>query len=580
MKSRNVSVKWKIFFVFLAFAIVLLGVLWLFQIVYLDDFYKMIKQQETETILNEVEDVLYNSDDPASDVDEIAAKNNIAIYITDNTGQAVYNAEYIFNSKMSSLPGYMFELFYNEAVAGGGEATVQYKGSEMVKNEVHVQDQLTVTPNPAEAGSVEPEPQADAEPGAEAESDADADTVTETTEQQDEQQMDLAPPDEPTEFDENGEPIPPDLTDGGDGGPLAPVEDGALSYTIQREHHEEHFLQNMGDDLAESIIYVRILQIKGEERVLMVNSVLTPVDATVATLKYQLVIITIIMVLIAFIIAFVIARTISRSIIKLNEGAGQLAQGNYDVTFNSRDYKEISQLSDTLNYAAGELAKTEALQQELIANVSHDLRTPLTMIKGYAEVMRDIPGENTPENVQVVIDETEHLTGLVNDMLDISKLKAGTIEIQPETYDLTESIKNVLTRYNKLREVEGYTIDFNYDENVEIYADEQKMFQVIYNLINNAINYTGDDKRVTVNQIIKEDCVRIEVKDTGNGVSEEDIPYVWDRYYKDRSAHKRALQGTGLGLSIVKKVLELHQARYGVDSVTGQGATFWFEISK
>ena len=284
------------------------------------------------------------------------------------------------------------------------------------------------------------------------------------------------------------------------------------------------------------------------------------------------------MIVIAFLLAAVISRGVSRSIIMLNDGAKKLAAGDYSVKFNSRDYMEVSELSDTLNHTATELGKTDSFQKELIANVSHDLRTPLTMIKGYAEVMRDIPGENTPENVQVIIDETERLTGLVNDMLDISKLKAGTITIEPEEYNITESIRHVLERYNKLREVEGYTIDFLYDDEVNIYADEQKMYQVLYNLVNNAINYTGDDKKVTVIQKVDGDVLRIEVKDTGDGVKQDDIPYVWDRYYKDKTAHKRAIQGTGLGLSIVKNVLELHGAKYGVSSIQGKGATFWFEI--
>jgi len=98
-------------------------------------------------------------------------------------------------------------------------------------------------------------------------------------------------------------------------------------------------------------------------------------------------------------------------------------------------------------------------------------------------------------------------------------------------------------------------------------------------LVNNAINYTGDDKKVTVVQLVRDDVLRIEVQDTGDGVKQEDIPYVWDRYYKDKTAHKRALQGTGLGLSIVKNVLELHGAKYGVNSVQGKGATFWFELT-
>ena len=192
--------------------------------------------------------------------------------------------------------------------------------------------------------------------------------------------------------------------------------------------------------------------------------------------------------------------------------------------------------------------------------------------------MRDLPGENTAENIQVVIDETQRLTNLVNDMLDVSKLEANTVELHPEEYAFTEDIEDVLGRYNKLREQEGYVINFRYEEKVTVEADREKMYQVLYNLINNAINYTGDDKRVTVRQTIRGNRVRIDVVDSGDGVAPADLPYVFDRYYKVDKAHKRAVMGTGLGLSIVKKVLELHHAVYGVDSSPGQGADFWFEL--
>ena len=529
MKTSRVSIKWKTFSIFLIFAIVLVGVLWFFQIVYLNDFYKMIKKNETEEVLDIVETILRESDDPATDIEKIAASYNLGIFITDSEGNSLYNAEYISNSKMSSLPSFMFGLFYDEAVANGGEAVIEFKGSVMQK---------TINENMGNA------PDETAMPTPENVLENAPDSLEEESEEE--------------------------KTQG----------EGKVEYTIPQEGEksEEQFKQNFGNDMAESVIYVRIIDVDGEEEVVMINSVLTPVDATVTTLKAQLKIITVIIIVVAFILAAATAKSTSRSIIALNEGAKKLAGGDYSVKFNSHDYMEVAELSDTLNYAATELGKADSLQKELIANVSHDLRTPLTMIKGYAEVMRDIPGENTPENVQVIIDETERLTGLVNDMLDISKLKAGTISIQPEEYNFTESIRHVLERYNKLREVEGYTIDFVYDDEINVYADEQKMYQVLYNLVNNAINYTGDDKKVTVIQKVQGNTLRIEVVDTGDGVKQEDIPYVWDRYYKDKTAHKRALQGTGLGLSIVKNVLELHGAKYGVSSVTGQGATFWFEI--
>ncbi len=533
MKKSRISVKWKTFSIFLIFAIVLLGVLWFFQIVYLDDFYKIIKRKETEAVLRDVENLLYSSDNPTDDIEKIAASNNLGIYITDNNGVALYNAEYISNSQMSSLPQFMFGLFYDRAVANGGEAVIEFKGNVMQRKVEKERFQFGENGEPI------------------------------SPEESEESQSETASEDTDSASDETEEETEPQ---------------GKIAYTIPEEKKEEVFRQNIGNDMAESVIYVRIIDVDGAEEVIMINSVLTPVDATVYTLKVQLRFISAIMIVIAFILAATLSNNISRSIIRINEGAKKLADGDYSVKFNSRDYMEVAELSDTLNYTATELGKTDSFQKELIANVSHDLRTPLTMIKGYAEVMRDIPGENTPENVQVIIDETERLTSLVNDMLDISKLKAGTLTIQPEEYNITESIRHVLERYNKLREVEGYTIDFVYDDEVIVYADEQKMYQVLYNLVNNAINYTGEDKKVTVIQKVLGDTLRIEVKDTGEGVKQEDIPYVWDRYYKDKTAHKRAISGTGLGLSIVKNVLELHGAKYGVSSIQGQGATFWFEI--
>jgi signal transduction histidine kinase len=253
----------------------------------------------------------------------------------------------------------------------------------------------------------------------------------------------------------------------------------------------------------------------------------------------------------------------------MSRSAKRLAKGDYGAHFEGGGYREAEELADALNYAAEELQKNDSLQKELVANISHDLRTPLTMIKGYSEVMRDIPEENTPENVQIIIDEAERLTELVNDMLDLSKIRAGTRKPELEMFDLTESVRAVLGRYEKFTESQSFVVLFEGGENVSVMADRTMILQVVYNLVNNALNYTGEDKTVRITQSVKNGKVRISVTDSGEGIAKEDIPYIWDRYYKVDKVHKRAVVGTGLGLSIVKGILESHGATYGVESVVG-----------
>lgn len=335
---------------------------------------------------------------------------------------------------------------------------------------------------------------------------------------------------------------------------------------------EKHFKN------AKSVICISEINVDGNTQYLLVSALITPVDATVSTLQIQFIYISIIFFLLAIVIALIISGIVSRPIVRINSSAKELAKGNFDTKFKEDGYREIQELSKTLNYTAVELGKSEELQKDLLANVSHDLRTPLTMIKAYSEVMRDIPGENSPENIQVIIDEATRLTTLVNDLLDLSKLQSGVSEICREEFDITQNIIAVLNRFSKLTEQDGYTILFEYRDNAMVYADEYKIYQVIYNLIINAINYSGDDKTVIVRQIVHGNVVRIEVEDHGNGIAKEELDYIWDRYYKIDKNHKRAIQGTGLGLSIVQNILELHDTKYGVHSVLGKGSVFWFEL--
>lgn len=308
------------------------------------------------------------------------------------------------------------------------------------------------------------------------------------------------------------------------------------------------------------------------------HAMITPVNATVSTLQIQLYIITAIMILAAVAIALVLSDVIAKPLVGLNDRAKKLSKGNYNADFIASGYLEVKELSDTLNSTAIELSKVDELRRQLIANISHDLRTPLALIYSYAEMMQDFPDEITTTQVQTIMSETKRLSSLVNDILDVSRLETGTMELHMRSYNLTESIDKTVARLSELLRNEGYSIVFEHTEDVYVMADEAKITQALYNLLTNAVNYSTDDRHIIVRQKRGQNSVRIGVHDSGDGISPENIPYIWDRYYKVDKKHKRAITGTGLGLSIVKQIFELHGVGYGVESELGKGSVFWFEL--
>ena len=286
----------------------------------------------------------------------------------------------------------------------------------------------------------------------------------------------------------------------------------------------------------------------------------------------------------ACVISIMISSHIANPLVKISRNADKLITGNFRMEVKGNAYDEVAVLTENLNAASNEIAKTETLRKDLMANVSHDLRTPLTMIKAYAEMIRDLSGNNPEKrekHLQVIIDETDRLTLLVSDILNLSKLDSGVSTVNLAVFDFSVHLEDLMKRFSLLDDMKDYQVLPEIEAGIMINADRQKLEQVVYNLVNNAINYIGEDRQVRVRLFRKDSgTARFEVADRGVGIPEEQIPYIWDRYYKvDRSEnHKRAVKGTGLGLSIVKGILINHGFVYGCDSVVGQGSCFWFEF--
>lgn len=314
-----------------------------------------------------------------------------------------------------------------------------------------------------------------------------------------------------------------------------------------------------------------------------INTSIEAVDGTASILTKQLIFITFIVLILSFIISFYISKHISKPIIDINEKA-KLISKNKVIDFNTKTkINELNELSKTLESANIELNKTDELRRDLMANVSHDLKTPLTMIKAYAEMSVDLHSNNKEkqqEDMKTIIDETDRLSNLVTDILALSKMQSNMDELNYEEFDLIQLINNILTRYKYLEELENYHFNYIYkNKKLLVKADKSKLEQVIYNLVNNAINYTGENNTVTI-KITNKESIKVEIMDTGKGIKEEDIPYIWDKYYKNKKKHKRNLVGTGLGLSIVKQILEAHNYEYGINSTIDKGTTFYFYIRK
>ena len=342
------------------------------------------------------------------------------------------------------------------------------------------------------------------------------------------------------------------------------------------------FKINSGLEKYSTLAYGCVLSsTPGQEVYLYIFSPLYPVTSTVNILKNQLLYVTFITLVLAFTLAIYFATRVSKPLKKMTVTAKEMGKGNYNVKFEADSYSEINRLANTLNTAAYELGRADIRQKDLVANVSHDLKTPLTMIRSYAEMIRDLSGDNPEKrnaHLKVIIDESVRLSQLVSDLATVSAMQTRRITLEKSTFDLTETAAAILASYDILTERDGYSFEFNAQKDCLVYADEARIKQVIANLTSNAVKYCGEDKviLVTIRKIGKK-C-RLEVSDHGPGIKPEEIPHVWDRYYKTSSNYVRPTEGTGLGLSIVKEILTLHHANYGVNSKVGKGSTFWFEL--
>ena len=319
---------------------------------------------------------------------------------------------------------------------------------------------------------------------------------------------------------------------------------------------------------------------------IFISTSLIPLDSTINIIEQQLIVVSIVVLLLSIVVAYFISKRLSLPITKISKAAKLISKGKLKTKFETTsDIKELVDLTNALNDMKDELSKTEELQKDLMANVSHDLKTPLTMIKAYAELILDIninDKEKCKNNLTIIIEEVNRLNELVNDILALTKVENDLDKLDISSFDLIKLIEKIVKQHNIYVIKDGYSIEFihNNIKELMIDADKKKIEQVIYNLLNNALNYTGEDKKVIIKIVEDDKDYTIMVIDSGKGIDKKEIDHIFDRYYRSKKNHKRYVYGTGLGLSIVKNILLLHNYEYGVTSKKNKGTTFYFKIKK
>lgn len=516
-KKKSVKIRWSLFCAILIPTVIILVILWVLNTVLLGVFYSGIKTSELKRT---TENVINNieSDDINDRILILSNEGDINIRVIETSGfETLYSTGEVFNSVTYGWQVFSMFNLYEEVMEGGGELVRYY--------------------------TEKPEPPADTQPG----------------------------------------------PDGGKTGAFIDIPsnfpDNLPRNNKEMRHFRERFSPTADPGFFDHIgkhndlLYAKIAKLSDNVEVMVVaDTRISPLDSTVRVLRHQLLFCSVITVLLSLVVSFIVAKHISSPIEKTTKLAKVLAGGNFDVRFDGKGYREIEELSETLNYASSELGKVEGLRRELMANVSHDMRTPLTMIVGYGEAMRDIPGENNQENIQVIIDEANRLAEFVNSVLDLSKLQNGMESFDMSKTDITDILRRTAERYSRLVPDAEIELDIAEDKKVFVNCDATKITQAINNLVDNAVNYAGNPIKVVIRQIVKDGYVRVEISDNGDGISPDELPYIWDRYYKTDKSHKRNVVGSGIGLSIVKEILRGHSSKFGVESVKNAGSTFWFEL--
>lgn len=327
-------------------------------------------------------------------------------------------------------------------------------------------------------------------------------------------------------------------------------------------------------------------------RTVVLYAPVEPIAANIKQLQNLMLIIALGGIVVATVLALLLSKTLSRPLLEMNAAANKMIHGDFATKVKITSEDELGRLGNTLNLLSDELAKTlSALSYEkdqlrnvltsmtdFVANVSHELRTPLCLIQGYGEALLDGLDENLQqrdEMVGIVVDETKRMQRLVNELLDLAQVEAGRISLVKEPVQVADLFHKIVKKFEGVAKEKGVAIQYSSAADLPSFrADFDRLEQILTNLVDNAFRHTPAGGIVALSGQLSSDAIILQISDTGQGISAEDLEHIWDRFYKADKARTRHQGGTGLGLSIVKALVEAHGGTIEAQSTVGAGTTF------
>lgn len=322
---------------------------------------------------------------------------------------------------------------------------------------------------------------------------------------------------------------------------------------------------------------------KGHEIIAAVYIITTLeyMQTTIAAIRNQFLYIFVVAIILASAISYFLSQSFSHPLKLINNAALEISKGNYDTKIDLHSSREIKELGNTMNNLARQLSRVEQIRREFIANVSHEIRTPLSYLQGYSEVLLDglvESEEDRKKYLSIILDESVRLKKMVDEILQLSQIEEGQIQLKLAPFSMDSLIRTIVDKilpYASQRNIDISFTNMSQEELICI-ADENRIKQVLINLIYNAIKYSDDGDKILIKSHRQEDRIYVCVEDFGEGIPEEDLPFIWDRFY---TIDKKQLgSSTGLGLSIVKNIINAHGCEVTVKSVYGEGSEFCFYL--